>query len=42
MYHITQQIEQPQEQHYQRDLWHDGHNDDDLLYDDASLLAAEL
>jgi hypothetical protein len=42
MHNITQQIEQPEQQYYQRNLWHEGHNYDDFLYDDASPLATEL
>jgi hypothetical protein len=42
MRNITQQIEQPEEQHYQKDIRHEDHNYDDFLYDDVSPLAAEL
>jgi hypothetical protein len=52
MRNITQQIEQPKQQYYQKDLRHEGHNYDDLwhegpnyddfFYDDTSPLVTEL
>jgi hypothetical protein len=42
MRNITQQIEQPEEQHCKRNLCHEDNNYDDFLYDDAFLLVIEL
>jgi hypothetical protein len=42
MRNITQQIEQPEEQHCKRNLCHEDNNCDDFLYDDDFPLAIEL
>jgi hypothetical protein len=39
---IMQQVEQPEDQHHQRNLHHEEHNYDEFLYDDASPVAVEL